>query len=155
MKLNLFGGAEIESIFLELLLPNTKPVVVGISYRPPRQSEVLEIIKTHFSKFDTNINKIYISGDFIVNLYLITFLTFIYLITFFKKKFLKSQPIPRDIKKCYESCRIQNSEAINRRVSLVAVQPSLITYQQAHPIEFHSKVSLMLERLITKLYTVL
>lgn len=86
MKLNLFGGAEIESIFLELLLPNTKTVVAGINYRPPRQSEVLEIIKTHFSKLDTNISKIYISGNFIVNLYLITFFTFIYLITFFKKK---------------------------------------------------------------------
>ena len=101
-----WGGAEIESIFLELLLPNTKPVVVGINYRPPRQSEVLEIIKTHFSKLDTNISKIYISGNFIVNLYLITFFTFIYLITFFKKKLLKSQSIPSDIKKCYESCRI-------------------------------------------------
>ena len=86
MKLNLFGGAEIESIFLELLLPNTKTVVVGINYWPPRQSEVLEIIKTHFSKLDTNISKIYISGNFIVNLYLITFFTFIYLITFLKKK---------------------------------------------------------------------
>ena len=34
-----------------------------------------------------------------------------------------------------------------------AVQPSLITYKQAFPIEFHSKVSLMLDFLITKIYT--
>ena len=63
-----FFPPEIENIFIKLLLPNTKPIVVRIIYRPPSQSEFLEIIITHFSKLDTHNNEIYIHGDF--NLYL-------------------------------------------------------------------------------------
>ena len=65
-----FFPPEIENIFFELLLQNTKPIVVRIIYRPPSQSEFLEIINIHFSKLDTNNNEIYILGDFNINLYL-------------------------------------------------------------------------------------
>ena len=58
-----FFPPEIENIFFKLLLPNTKPIVVGIVYRPPSQIEFLGIINTHFSKLDTNNNEIYILGD--------------------------------------------------------------------------------------------
>ena len=51
-----FFPPETENIFFELLLPNTEPIVVGIIYRPPSQSEFLEIINTYFSKLDTNNN---------------------------------------------------------------------------------------------------
>ena len=62
-------GYEVKSFFppetiTELLLPNTKPLVVGIIYLPLSQSERLEIINTHFSKLDTNNNESYILGDF-------------------------------------------------------------------------------------------
>ena len=93
-----FFPSEIENIFFELLLPNTKPIVVGIIYRPPSQSEFLEIINTHFSKFDTNNNGIYILGDFNINLYLNN--SYI----FQKNNLLQSQSIPSDIKKYYEFC---------------------------------------------------
>ena len=53
-----FFPFEIENIFFEILLPNTRPIFVGIIYRPPTQSEFLEIINTHFSKLDTNNNEI-------------------------------------------------------------------------------------------------
>ena len=49
-----FFPPEIENIFFELLLPNTKLIVFRIIYRPPGQSEVLEIMNTHFSKLDKN-----------------------------------------------------------------------------------------------------
>ena len=65
-----FLPLETENIFFELLLPNTKPVVSRIIYRPARQSGFLEIINTHFTKLDTNNNEIYILGDFNINLYL-------------------------------------------------------------------------------------
>ena len=65
-----FFPPEIENIFFELLLPNIKPIVVGIIYRPPSLSGSLEIINTHFSKLYTNNNEIYILGDFNINLYL-------------------------------------------------------------------------------------
>ena len=93
-----FFPPEIENIFFEILLPNTKPIIVGIIYRPPSQSEFLEIINTHFSKLDTNNNEIYILGDFNINLYLNN--SYIFL----KNNLLQSQSITSDIKKYYEFC---------------------------------------------------
>ena len=88
-----FFPPEIQNILFEILLPNTKPIVVGIIYRPPSQSEFLEIINTHFSKLDTNNNEIYILGDFNINLYLNN--SYI----FQKNNLLQSQSIVSDIKK--------------------------------------------------------
>ena len=85
--------SEIENIFFEMLLPNTKPIVARIIYQPPSQSEFLEIINTHFSKLDTNNNEIYILGDFNTNLYPNN--SYI----FQKNNLLQSQPITSDIKK--------------------------------------------------------
>ena len=65
-----FFPPEMENIFLEILLPNTKPIVGGIIYRPSSQSKFLEIINTDFSKLDKSDNEIYILGDFNINLYL-------------------------------------------------------------------------------------
>ena len=87
---------EIEKVFFEILLPNTKSIVVGIIYRPPSQSEFLEIVNTHFSKLDTNSNETYILGDFNINLYLNN--SYI----FQKNNLLQSQSIPSDIKKYYD-----------------------------------------------------
>ena len=93
-----FFPPEIENSFFEILLPNTKPIIVGIIYRPPSQSEFLEIINTHFSKLDTNNNEIYILGNFNINLYLNN--SYIFL----KNYLLQSQSITSDIKKYYEFC---------------------------------------------------
>ena len=35
---------EIENIFVELLIPPTKPVTAGIVYKPPDQTRFLEIL---------------------------------------------------------------------------------------------------------------
>ena len=42
-----FFPREIENIFVEILLPKTKLLIVGIIYRPPNQSNFLEIINTN------------------------------------------------------------------------------------------------------------
>ena len=60
---------DVKSFFFKLLLPNTKAIVVGIIYRPPSQSNFLEIINTYFSKFNTHKNEIYIPDNFNINLY--------------------------------------------------------------------------------------
>ena len=65
-----FFKPKMENIFLEILLPNTKPIVGGIIYQPSSQSKLLEIINTHFRKLDKSNNEIYILGDFNINLYL-------------------------------------------------------------------------------------
>ena len=70
MTLNLFFPPEIGNIFSELLVQNTKPIVVRIIYRPPSQSEFLKIININFSRLDTNNNDIFILGDFNIKLYL-------------------------------------------------------------------------------------
>ena len=93
-----FFPSEIDNIFFELLLPNTKPMVFRIIYQPPSQSEFLEIINTHFSKLDTNNNEIYILGNFNINLCLNN--SYI----FQKNDLLQSQSILSDIKKYYEFC---------------------------------------------------
>ena len=48
-----------ENIFFELLLPNTKPIVVETIYGPLSQSEFLKTVNTHFIELDTNNNEIY------------------------------------------------------------------------------------------------
>ena len=48
-----------ENIFFELLLPNTKPVVVETIYGPLSQSEFLKTVNTHFIELDINNNEIY------------------------------------------------------------------------------------------------
>ena len=35
---------EIENIFIKLLIPKTKPIIVGIVYKPPDQIRSLEIL---------------------------------------------------------------------------------------------------------------
>ena len=57
-----------ENIFVEILLPKTKPLVVGIICRPPNQSNCLEIVKTNFGKLDTDMKESYIvRGDRIIS----------------------------------------------------------------------------------------
>ena len=52
----------VEQIFLSpqvkqvIFLPKTKPMTVGIVYRPPSQTSCLETMNEHFYKLDT-INK--------------------------------------------------------------------------------------------------
>ena len=54
---------DIENTFLELLLPNTKPIVVATIYCPPNQANFIckfEIFSESLSKVDTNNVKKYI-----------------------------------------------------------------------------------------------
>ena len=41
---------EIESIFFEILLPNSKPITVGTIYRPPNQSNFLKVLNENMNK---------------------------------------------------------------------------------------------------------
>ena len=59
---------EIESVFFEILLPNSKPITVGTIYRPPNQSNFLEVLNENMNKIDSIGNEIYILGDFNINL---------------------------------------------------------------------------------------
>ena len=57
----------IENIFNDLLFPKTKPISVGIIYKPPSQSQFLQQMITEFEALDL-VNEIYVLGDFNINL---------------------------------------------------------------------------------------
>ena len=87
-----FFPSEIENIFFELLLPNTKLLIAGIIYRPPSQSDFLEIKNAHFSKLNTN-------NDEITYLAILTLTS---ILTTQKSNLLQNQLIPNDSKKYCE-----------------------------------------------------
>ena len=59
---------EIESVFFEILLPNSKPITVGTIYRPPNQTKFSEVLNENLNKIDSISNEIYLLGDFNINL---------------------------------------------------------------------------------------
>ena len=59
----------IENIFFEILLPKTTPITVRIMYRPPSQTNFLEILNMTFEKVDIDKKEIYILGDSNINMY--------------------------------------------------------------------------------------
>ena len=67
-KLNSFLSNEIENITFDILMPHTKPITVGIIYRPPNQSKLLDIFEENLPKLSTSYREIYFLGDF--NIYL-------------------------------------------------------------------------------------
>ena len=44
---------EIESVFFEILLPNTKSITVGTFYRPPSRSNFLEVLNENMNKIES------------------------------------------------------------------------------------------------------
>ena len=87
-----------ENIFFELLLPNTKPIVVGIIYRPPNQTNFMEIFNENLSKVDTNNVETYILGDFNINLWQNGHYVFQ------KHNFLSCLSVPNDVKNYFDFC---------------------------------------------------
>ena len=72
--------SEIENIFFEILLPNSKPIAVVL----------LEVLINNMNKIDSVNNEIYILGDFNINLCIFVF--------FGQKEYLTSKSIPSDVK---------------------------------------------------------
>ena len=54
---------EIESVFFEILLPNSKPMTVGTIYHPPNKFNFLEKLNEKMNKIDSISNEIYIVGN--------------------------------------------------------------------------------------------
>ena len=58
-----FFPKEIEIFFVEILLPEIKPLIVGITYALPNKSNFLEIINANFDKLDKDLKKSNILGN--------------------------------------------------------------------------------------------
>ena len=89
---------DIENIFFELLLPNTKPIVVGAIYCQPNQTNFMEILNENLSKVDTNILETYILGDFNKNLWQNGHYVFQ------KHNLLSCHLVPNDVKNYFDFC---------------------------------------------------
>ena len=78
-----------------MLLPKTKPILVGILYRPPDQSKVLDKLSTAISRSNTFDNQeAYILGDLNINL------------------INKQKHIPNGIKRYKEFCSLYGLEQL-------------------------------------------
>ena len=87
--------SEIESVFFEILLPNSKLIKAGTLYLPPNQSNFLEVLNENMNKIDSISNETYILGGFNINLSLNDY-----------KDMLNSKSIPSDAKSYYEFCTV-------------------------------------------------
>ena len=57
-------SSEVENIFFDMLLPKTKPILIGILYQPPDQSKFLDKLSTAISETDNfDDQEVYILGD--------------------------------------------------------------------------------------------
>ena len=62
-------SSEIENIFFDILLHRTKPILVGVLFRPPDQSRFLERLSSAISNSSNSDNQeVYIVGDLKINL---------------------------------------------------------------------------------------
>ena len=101
-----------EHIFLDLLLPKTKPILIGILYRPPKQAGFLNNISetlTYIPKF--NDRETYILGDININL------------------LCDKQKIPMGIKKYREFCALQGlTQIIENATRVTETSSSLLDH---------------------------
>ena len=59
----------LKMFIFEIHLPKTKPITVGIVYRPPNQTNFVKTLNENFAELDTTNKETYILGDFNINLY--------------------------------------------------------------------------------------
>ena len=60
---------EIENLVFDILLPKSKPITIGVFYRPPNQGEFMDLMVEKFSNLNLKDNEIYLLGDFNINLF--------------------------------------------------------------------------------------
>ena len=52
-----------ESVFIEILFPKSRPFLVGVFYRPPTDRSFLDLFREVLSRFDPR-DEVYLLGDF-------------------------------------------------------------------------------------------
>ena len=60
----------IENVFVDILLPKTKPFSVGILYRPPNQNSFLDVVNENICKLSPESTDVFILGDININVFL-------------------------------------------------------------------------------------
>ena len=57
-----------KNITFDILLPKSRPITIGVFYRPPNQANFMELIVKSFSLLNLKDDEIYLLGDFNINL---------------------------------------------------------------------------------------
>ena len=110
-----------------MLLPNTKPVVVGTIYPPPSQTNVFEIFNKDLSKVDSNNVKRYIIGAFNIHLWQNDHYAFEKHNMFSKKRNLFScQSFPNNVKNYFEFWTIFGLKQLTENPSRITCSSSSI-----------------------------
>ena len=99
----------IEHIFIDIFLPKTKPITIGILYRPTKQTGFLKEVSTALQNITDFHNKeVYILGD--INIYLIHF----------------SEKTPMGIRKYTEFCALQGLTQIIKKPTRITEKTSTL-----------------------------
>ena len=113
-----FLPSEIENIFIEIFLTTFKAPVVTI-YRPSSQGSFTETITEHFLKINRNDTKIYILGDFNINLFL-------------KQRYIfhqtNTQSVFHEVKSYFQFCSLHGLEQLIK-------SPARVTYSTSSLID--------------------
>ena len=96
--------SDIEHIFLDLLLPNTKPILIGVVYRPKQAGFLYKISIALESIPNFNKHEIYILSDININL------------------LHNGQTVPMGIKKYRDFCSIQSLTQIIKNATRITKQ---------------------------------
>ena len=108
-------STETENVFFDIFLPHTKPILVGILYRPPDQSGFLQNLSnsiTNTEHFDNQ--EVYILGDININL------------------LYKEKRIPPGIKAYREFCSLHNLTQIINSPTRITEKTSTL---HKHPLQ--------------------
>ena len=60
---------EIENLVFDIILCKSKPITVGVFYRPANQDNLEDLMVEKFSNLNLIDNEIYLLGDFNINLF--------------------------------------------------------------------------------------
>ena len=55
---------EIENLVFGILLPKSKPITIGVFYRPSNQAYLMDLMVETFSNLNLKANEIHLLGDF-------------------------------------------------------------------------------------------
>ena len=60
---------EIEDLVFDILLLESKPITIGVFYRPPNQAKFIDLMGEKFSNLNLKDNDIYLLPDFNINIF--------------------------------------------------------------------------------------
>ena len=109
------------------MFQTTKPVVVGTIYRPPNQTNFMEILNEKLSKVDTNNVETHILGDFNINLWQNGHYVFQ------KHNLLSCHLVPNDVKNYFDFCIMFGiKQLIESPTPITCSRSSIIDYVLAN-----------------------